>query len=197
MKTYIVEHIDPELGPWSTLEYIAIARESAAAGSKFCLSSVSESLEVPSELRQAPGVEIDHRSIESVPSIDKQRVCLLDPAASQELDPADAEQFDMFLFGGILDRTSELRKKGYNSRRLGPKQMTTDTAVRVTRMVIQDKIPLTQIPYVDDPDIKIDVHESTEMPFRYVADASGKPMMPEGMIELIKLDADKGFEDLL
>lgn len=38
-----------------------------------------------------------------------------------------------------LDRTSELRQKGYAGRRLGPKQMTTDTAVRVTRMVVQDK----------------------------------------------------------
>lgn len=37
------------------------------------------------------------------------------------------------------DRTSELRKKGFEGRRLGPKQMTTDTAVRVTRMVVEQK----------------------------------------------------------
>ncbi len=37
------------------------------------------------------------------------------------------------------DRTSELRKKGFEGRRLGPKQMTTDTAVRVTRIVTQEK----------------------------------------------------------
>lgn len=42
------------------------------------------------------------------------------------------------------DRTSELRKKGYAARRLGPKQMTTDTAVRVTRIVTQDKGMITQ-----------------------------------------------------
>ena len=40
------------------------------------------------------------------------------------------------------DRTSELRKKGFEGRRLGPKQMTTDTAVRVTRMVVQEKSKL-------------------------------------------------------
>lgn len=39
----------------------------------------------------------------------------------------------------IVDRTSELRKKGYVGRRLGPKQMTTDTAVRVTRLVVHEK----------------------------------------------------------
>ena len=38
-----------------------------------------------------------------------------------------------------VDRTSELRKKGYEGRRLGPVQMTTDTAVRVTRMVVHDR----------------------------------------------------------
>ncbi len=38
-----------------------------------------------------------------------------------------------------IDRTSELRKKGFSGRRLGPLQMTTDTAVRVTRLVVQQK----------------------------------------------------------
>ena len=37
------------------------------------------------------------------------------------------------------DRTSELRKKGFTGRRLGPKQMTTDTAVRVTRIVVLEQ----------------------------------------------------------
>ena len=37
------------------------------------------------------------------------------------------------------DRTSELRKKGFQGRRLGPVQMTTDTAVRVTREVVWTK----------------------------------------------------------
>ena len=40
-KTYIVEHLDPELGPWSELEYIAIARETGRAGGTFVLSSMA------------------------------------------------------------------------------------------------------------------------------------------------------------
>ena len=40
-------------------------------------------------------------------------------------------------------------------------------------------VPLDQIPYVDHPEIKIDEHESTQMPFRYVADAEGQPILPE------------------
>lgn len=78
----------------------------------------------------------------------------------------------------LIDRTSELRKKGYEGRRLGPIQMTTDTAVRVTRMVVQDRMELEKIPFVDHPEIRVDEHESTEMPFRYVLDSNKQPIFP-------------------
>lgn len=100
--TYIVEHLDPELGPWSTLEYCAIARESQDAGATFCLSSVQKSLEVPVELRKAQGFHLEHRSVEDIYADAKGRVCLLDPAATIELSPLDGQSFDVFLFGGIL-----------------------------------------------------------------------------------------------
>ncbi|KAH0543635.1 hypothetical protein FGG08_002073 [Glutinoglossum americanum] len=142
---YIVEHLDTELGPWSKLEYLAIAEESNAAGSAFCLSSVPPTLELPRELQEVPGLRIETAGVETFLADEKERVCLLDPSAKKDLSPEDGDLFDVFLFGGILgddpprDRTSELRNKGFEGRRLGPKQMTTDTAVRVARMVIQDK----------------------------------------------------------
>ena len=46
------------------------------------------------------------------------------------------------------DRTSELRVLGFPSRHLGPVQMTTDTALGVTKLVTQDKIPLNRIPFI-------------------------------------------------
>jgi len=57
--------------------------------------------------------------------------------------------------------------------------MTTDTAVRVTRMVVQDHTPLDAISFVDNPEFKFNQHESTQMPFRYVKDENDKPIMPE------------------
>ena len=74
--------------------------------------------------------------------------------------------------------------------------MTTDTAVRVTRMIVQEKseapiihicfsttdqfiVPLERIPYVDDPELHVNKNESTQMPFRYVKGANGEPIMPE------------------
>lgn len=99
-------------------------------------------------------------------------------------------------------------------RRLGPKQMTTDTAVRVTRIVAEQKskrttgtpnivfslcmslisaVALDDIPYLDYPELKFNEHESTQMPFRYVKGDDGKPIMPEVRLppRLIKEDAHR------
>ncbi|KAF1921703.1 SAM-dependent RNA methyltransferase [Ampelomyces quisqualis] len=202
-KTFVVEHLDPELEAWSSLEYSAIASESHATGARFLLSSVPASLKLPEDLQHAPGLNVETRGIEEIYAHNKDRVCLLDPAASKDLCPDDGDTFDIFLFGGILgddpprDRTSELRKKGYQGRRLGPLQMTTDTAVRVTRIVVQDRIPVDKIPFVDHPELKINKNESTQMPFRYVKGHDGSPIMPEGMVALIIRDSEKSLDDLL
>lgn len=77
--------------------------------------------------------------------IDQARICLLDPRAEQVIHPEDAQRFDVFLYGGILgddpprDRTGELRRLGFEGRHLGPVQMTTDTAVGVTKLVVEDQ----------------------------------------------------------
>ena len=103
-RIYVVEHLDPELGPWSSLEYQAIAQESASAGVSFCLSSVPSELELPAELREMSSLIIENQSVETVFKDDKERVCLLDPKGKAELNPEDADKFDVFLFGGILGK---------------------------------------------------------------------------------------------
>lgn len=99
---YIVEHLDPELGPWSALEYQAIAEECSAEGARFCLSSVNRELALPETLQQLSGLVIENRSVEEMFATKKDRICLLDPAAPIELSPKDASAYDTFLFGGIL-----------------------------------------------------------------------------------------------
>ena len=101
-KTYVVEHLDPELGPWSALEYAAIAQESTSAGARFCLSSIPATLNVPSNIISCNGTTVEHRCAEEIFAELKNRVCLLDPAANAELAPDDSARFDIFLFGGIL-----------------------------------------------------------------------------------------------
>lgn len=101
-KAFVVEHLDPELGPWSALEYAAIARESYASGARFLLSSVPAELQMPTELAANPGLEVEQRSVEDIFADRKDRVCLLDPSATTELSPEDGDIFEVFLFGGIL-----------------------------------------------------------------------------------------------
>lgn len=101
-KTYIVEHLDPELEEWSALEYKCIAEEAQAAGSSFYLTSVPESLRLPGTLEHVSALKVEHRGVEEIYAHCKDRVCLLDPSATKELSPEDGENFDIFLFGGIL-----------------------------------------------------------------------------------------------
>jgi ribosome biogenesis SPOUT family RNA methylase Rps3 len=103
-KTFVVEHLDPELEEWSSLEYASIAAESHESGAQFLLSSVPTSLKLPANLQGAKGLNVETRGIEEIYADRKDKVCLLDPAASKDLSPEDGETFDIFLFGGILGK---------------------------------------------------------------------------------------------
>ena len=107
--SFVVEHLDPELGPWSALEYKAIAQESHDAGCTFILSSVPESLLSSGELKGISHAQVQNRGVEAIFADQKSKVCLLDPAAKQELSPEDADNFEVYLFGGILGQ-----KKPFN-----------------------------------------------------------------------------------
>lgn len=148
-------------------------------------------------------------------TIDFQRVCLLDMRAETPLTPADASLFDVVIFGGILgdhpprDRTSALRKQGYSLRNLGSLQMSTDTAMLVTSLILEKGMRLEEIPYVDEPEIQgkesKGVKESVQIEgFRYVdsgldvlegkiKEKTGVPMMSEKIREELifkELDLD-------
>lgn len=101
-KTFIVEHLDEELGPWSELEYLAIAAETRDTNGAFILSSLPPAFQTPAALVSNPAFTAEQRGVEELYAADKSRVCLLDPAAAKDLAPEDGETFDVFLFGGIL-----------------------------------------------------------------------------------------------
>lgn len=103
-KTFVVEHLDPELEAWSSLEYLTIASECHASGAQFLLSSVPTSLKLPANLEGAKGLTVETRGIEEIYADKKEKVCLLDPAAAKDLSPEDGDTFDIFLFGGILGK---------------------------------------------------------------------------------------------
>ncbi|KAF7343322.1 hypothetical protein MVEN_01764500 [Mycena venus] len=214
---YVIEHMEDDddtvraIPPWVELEY-AHMRMLAGPSAKIHFTHLSKasrdslsSVFIPKpELAEAKchqnGVlELIREQLGEAPA-SLEKVCLLDPKAPLALSPEDGDgRFEWFLFGGILgddpprDRTSELRVLGFPTRHLGPVQMTTDTALGVTKLVVHDKVPLDDIPYVNFPTIVFNPKESVEMPFRYIAEDS-EPKLPPGMRELLHEDLNKSFD---
>ncbi|CAO3688085.1 unnamed protein product [Rhizopus stolonifer] len=142
-RSYIIEHMEDAMHEWCSLEYKHMLSKIGPDHLYFTsLTDCCLNEGMPEELKSAKCLQID---VLNLPGVNKDEICLLDPAAPSELKPEDGEKFKYFLFGGILgdhpprDRTGELRKLGFEGRRLGPLQMTTDTAVNVTRIIVEDK----------------------------------------------------------
>lgn len=77
---------------------------------------------------------------------------------------------------------------------------------KMTQQLIESLVPLDQIPYIDSPEIYFSKHESVNMPYRYIAITKTittkdgqektikKPLMPPGMLELIKKDSERTLD---
>lgn len=202
---YVIEHMEEGFSEWVILEYSQIIRD--VGKENLILTSLPANTtekDIPERLL-AMGLQwTTDECVTLDGGLKTDRVCLLDPAATEELVPADASQFDYFVFGGILgshprvDRTGILRRKyGFAGRRLGALQMSTDTAIRTTQIIIENQTKFEDIKFIDYPEIHYNKYESTEMPFRYVLDSEGVPILPEGMLQLIEKDADQSIDDLL
>lgn len=87
------------------------------------------------------------------------RICLLDMRGESILRSEETKIFDAYLFGGILgdhpprDRTFTLREQFKHRRRLHTTQMSTDTALLVTQMIVEEKWELEKIPFTENPEL--------------------------------------------
>ena len=104
---YIIEHMDDELWEWSVIEYRHAAEHIGA-----------DNL-IVTNVKQAEHDKLSgccEVKTERAASLGLQKVCVLDPAAEQTLEPGDAERFDYLVFGGILgNEKPEGRTKGLQS----------------------------------------------------------------------------------
>lgn len=204
---YVIEHMEQGFTQWVVLEYAQIIKD--VGKENLFLVSLPEGTtesDIPKELIDL-GLQWTTEDIvpylTSKDDVDnKDQLCLLDPRAEIDLQPSDIENFKYFIFGGILgdhpprDRTSELKNKlNCPTRRLGNLQMTTDTAVRTTQIILEKQTKFENIKFIDYPEIRFSKHEATEMPFRYVLDDDGKPILPKGMVQLIHDDSMKNLDD--
>lgn len=187
---FIVEHMEEGLSEWVIMEYRHMI--SQVGKGNLILSGLSSTTidSAPSDI--AEGAVLTSKTVLEL--TEKHKVLLLDPASPQEMSPEDGlpdAGFEFLLFGGILgddppqDRTKLLRVQGFATRHLGNHQMTTDTAVMVSKKIFEGA-RLGEIPFIDRPDIVLGKNERVEMPFRYIKEANGQPKVPPGFIELLR-----------
>ncbi|QPG73496.1 SPOUT methyltransferase [Brettanomyces nanus] len=199
---YVIEHMEKGFTEWVILEYAQILRDVGSDNLILtCLPEGTTDRDIPVSLLKL-GLQWSTKDASHfIPrDIPKSRLCLLDPRAELDLQPTDTGEFDYFIFGGILgdhpprDRTGELRQRlNCPGRRLGDSQMSTDTAARTTKIIL-DGTPLEEIKFIDYPEIRFSRHEATEMPFRYVLDGDYRPILPQGMLRLIKKDSERSLD---
>lgn len=204
---YVIEHMEQGFTKWVVLEYSQIIRD-VGKENLFLVSLPKGTTEsdIPKELIEL-GLQWTTEDIvpyftETNGVSNNDQLCLLDPRAEIDLQPNDANEFKYFIFGGILgdhpprDRTGELKAKlNCPTRRLGNLQMTTDTAVRTTQIILEKETKFEDIKFIDYPEIRFSKHEATEMPFRYVLDNEGTPIFPTGMVDLIHAENSKNLDD--
>lgn len=203
---YIVEHMEDEFSEWVVLEYLNIIKH--VSKDNFILTSLPKNItenDIPEELKKKELIFTNEDCIKlDFVKNNFDKVCLLDPDAKKSISPNDSTIFKYFIFGGILgshpraNRTKILKDKyKFASRNLGSFQLTTDTAVILTKKVIEDKLNLDEIDYFDNPEIRYNKYESIEMPFRYIKNKNNEPIMPDGMVDLIKRSSNAKIDDFI
>lgn len=123
--------------------------------------------------------------------------CLLDPHADKTLAPQEAMLFSDFLFGGILGdfppqkRTQDVAKllPHMPRRNLGKEQMSTDTAVFVTKKIIEGT-SLDKLLFQDGYVILMGKNREMKLPYQYLVE-QGKILFSEKLLSYLK--KRKGF----
>jgi ribosome biogenesis SPOUT family RNA methylase Rps3 len=178
---FVIEHMEEELSEWCIAEYSHI---SSIVGKSHVVFTNVAAADIK---RLQPSGEA---TAKKASEFHLKRACILDPKAKAMLSKKDAQEFDYFIFGGILGnnpaegRTSILTKvMDIPTRSLGPKQFSTDTAVYVAKKLLEGTL-LKDIHFVEEVEIQIDDGESMILPFPYVVE-NGKLIISDRLIQHI------------
>jgi len=177
---FVIEHLEPKVFPWCKLEYAHISKWVGKSNLFFTNTS--------SRVLSKFG-KVSRRSIKDIKF---ERACILDPESPITLTPVIAKKFDFFIFGGILgddpprDRTkTELTKfLSYPSFNLGKAQMSTDTAVIVTKLIC-DGNKLEDLKFQEGIELDIANGESVCLPYKYLL-IKGRPLLAPGILDLLR-----------
>ena len=177
---FVIEHLEPKVYQWCKLEYSHI---SSFVGKKNLLFTNTNS----SVLKKFGKVES-----KSIKKLRFDKACVLDPEAKVTLTPEIAKKFNYFIFGGILgddppkERTKDELTKflPYPAFNLGNAQMSTDTAVIVTKLICDGK-KLSDLKFQQGIEIKISEYEEVHLPYKYLV-IKNKVLLAPGIAEMLR-----------
>lgn len=180
---YIIEHMDKEMYEWFQIEYKHISK--MVGKENLLITNVKKGADKINKFCNTTPESIAEMGIE------KKKICVLDMDAKQELKTEDQGKFEYFVFGGILGddppqkRTQKLitQLKIPETRHLGKKQMTLDSAVLAAKMIFAGK-KLSQIK-IESITIQTGEGEEVTLPCCYVIE-NGKPSITPELVKMLK-----------
>jgi len=185
---FIIEHLEPELYGWCLIEYEHISKIAGKGNLIFTNIRNKKEQSKLGKYGQVCG--------EGISKLDFEKICILSQYSKKTLETKDKNNFEYFVFGGILGdnpakrRTIELTKEmekneaKFETRNLGDKQMPTDTAVYVAKKILDGK-KLNELKFVDELEIEINENESVNLNFRFVID-NNKLVINEKLIDYLQ-----------
>jgi len=185
---FVIEHLEPELYDWCVIEYGHISKISGKGNLIF--TNIKNKKE-GSKLKKYGTIYN-----KGISELKFKKICILSQYSKKTLETEDKDNFEYFVFGGILGdnpakrRTLELEKElekaglQFETRNLGKKQMPTDTAVYVAKKILEGK-ELEDFKFVDELEIEINENESVTLNFRFVVD-DGKLIINEKLVDYLR-----------
>ena len=75
--------------------------------------------------------------------------------------------------------------------------MTTPTAACVTYLILDEQKPFESLKFKDRPEFETEYEgETLMMPFRYLVGDDGKPIMADGVLDILTGDLEWDLSDL-
>ena len=184
---FIIEHLEPKLYEWCLIEYQHISKIVGKKNTIF--TNINKKYK--NKLKK-----YGHVYEKGTAKLNLKNVCILNQYSKKTLKTIDKNKFQYFVFGGILGdnpaakRTNKIinelkkHKIRFETRNLGDKQMSTDTAVYVAKKILEGE-KLNDFKFVDELEIEINENEGITLPFRYIVD-DNKLIINEKLVEHLR-----------
>ncbi|MBI3035479.1 hypothetical protein HYY71_04090 [Candidatus Woesearchaeota archaeon] len=191
-RKFIIEHSEPELYKWCFIEYEHISK------------IVGKGNLIFSSIKKKDKNKLEKYGMvcgKSVSDLNLKNICVLSQYSKKTLKTNDRNNFQYFVFGGILGdnpakkRTGQLiyklkkSKIKFETRNIGKKQMPTDVAVYAAKKILEGK-KLSDFKFADELEIEVNQNESVVLPFRYAVDGN-KLVISEKLVDYLR--ERKGF----